>query len=255
MPFIALIRFFLLWASVVLFLTPAPVRAQVNDHISTPEEVAIAFFKTGETNPDFDLWAKGSKDYHNQPPTRAAEYLYKEKQRLMREWQKFKVEENVLMLETSTAVELKAIQNDDGEYHYWMYMAPADNATTYFPYKFQEYKIAVIPQKFESLMMQPLTKEQYLMMRQDFEDAAGGRARMRIGLKPVKSYMQQPYVIDNNEQWVLLTDVVTLGLISQRTGTPFWYYTADWYVSPKTQELQDLYKTGSDAVSAAPSIP
>lgn len=231
------------------------VRAQQSEAASG-EDVAIAFFKTGDTNPDFDLWAKQSKDYKVAPPALASEALFNEKQRLILKWRDYDTEESVLNVVGRVNVELKAVVTKQGGEQYWMYMVFPDGDVTYFPYKFLDYKIAVIPQQIESLMIQPLQKEQYDLIRSNFGGGAGGLAFLSLQLKPAKSYMQQPYVIDGKEQWALLCDIATMTLHSYKTKQAMWNFGADWYVSPVSEELRDLYqKQDESGAQTAPSVP
>ena len=128
-----------------------------------------------------------------------------------------------------------------------MYISFGRDDAVYFPYEYQEYKIAVIPQMIETLMIQPLQKQQYQMILQDMENKRTGDATIFLQLKPVKAYVHQPYKIDNQDQWALLTDIATMSVKSWKTGSPLWNYSADWYTSPVTQELKDLYQAPSAA--------
>ena len=185
-------------------------------------------------------------DYKVASPARAGEVLLIEKQRLLKKWKAFNLEESVLDVRGNVSVELKAVMNKEGQEQYWMYMTFKEGEVTYFPYKYQNYLFAVIPQQIETLMIQPLQKEQYLLMRKDFLESDIGGAVLSLQLKPVKAYTQQPYVIDEKEQWALLCDIATMSLVSQSSGHAMWNYGADWYVSPVTQELRDLYQNPSE---------
>lgn len=241
--------FFLMMLGMVVCAVQ-PAHSQV---AATGEDVAIAFFKTGETNPDFDMWAKSSRDYRVAPPVRADEVLHTEKQRLMQKWRDYDTKESVLNITAMVSVELKTITNKDGSEQYWMYIVFPQGEVTYFPYKYLKYDLAVIPQQIESLMIQPLPKDQYMMIRTNLGDTTGANAYLSMQLKPTKAYLQQPYIIDNKEQWALMCDVATMSLLSYKTKQVMWTYSADWYVSPVTQQLRDLYQAPAGA--AVPSTP
>ncbi len=247
----ALSRLAFLCVAVMCAVTCLPVNASAQE-TTTGEDVAIAFFKTGDSNPDFDLWAKSSKEYKVAPPARADEALFNEKQRLFTKWRAYDPDADVLNVSGNVRVELKAVTLKSGEEQFWMYMIFPEGDVTYFPYKFLEYHFAVIPQQIETLMIQQLQKEQYDMILSSFSGSPAGNAVLHLQLKPARAYMQQPYIIDNKEQWALLCDIATMSLISARAGKTMWNYGADWYVSPVTQELRDLYQqpTGSAGTPA-----
>jgi hypothetical protein len=238
---------------ICLYLWAAPAFAQ-DMAPSTGEDVALAFFKAGNAKPDFDLWAKSSKDYIVAAPVAAADILYEEKQRLMRKWRAFNAGAGVLYVEAVVDVALKTTVNKDGDEEYWMSMAFTEGDVTYFPYNFLEYDFAVYPQKIEQLMTERLQKPQYDLMFADFKNKPVGKAYLSFQLKPVRSDMEQPYEIDGKEQWVLLCDIASLSLLSVNTRQSFWSHASDWYVSPTTQKMQELYQKPAGN-TAAPSIP
>ncbi len=238
----------LLLLAVLFALIPQRSFAQtrVDDGISTAEDVAIAFFHAAGSNPDFEKWAKAAPEFKRKSATRAPEFLYEEEQRLMKLWRDYDPARDLITIKASVDVELKAVQNKDGNEDYWMYITFKEGQATYFPFVYRIYKFAIIPQMIENLMMQQITKEQYDMMRADFiANSMMQRANLYVQLKPVKAYVNQPYTIDNVEQWALLADVVALTMRSQKTDAIFWNYGAKWYVSPVTKELRDLYKAPS----------
>ena len=232
----------LMTALLIVCLLPAPVKAQEALPLSTAEDVAIAFFKAGHTNPDFDKWAKGTREYKIVAPVRAEDYVAKEKQRLIKKWQSFNLDSDILNIRSTITVHLKQGVDDKGNETYAMEMAFDKNDAPYFPFEFQDYKFAVIPQKMGTFQKQPLTKEQFALLYADFEQSLTATAYLMLQMKAAKSYIQQPYDIDGVEQWVLLADPVTLALKSYRTGADLWTHGASWYVSPAKQEVRELYQ-------------
>ncbi len=225
----------------------SPALAQIKSQTSTGEDIAIAFFKTAGTNPDFDLWAAGGAKYKNAPPASGGKTLGEEKQRLMRLWQDYDTDHDTLDVKSPVLVELKKTMDSKGDEQYWMYMEFAQGKATYFPYVYQEYKFAVIPQMIEKMSIQQLTRQQYELVQKSLGNK-GGTGDLFLQLKPVKAYIQQPYNIDNVEQWMFLCDIASLTLRTPKEGTLLWNYGADWYVAPETEELMDLYKKPMESI-------
>lgn len=241
--------FFFLCLALLSFTLGQNAHAQMRTKPSSGEDVAIAFFKTAGTNPDFERWAKGTKEYKTVAPARAKEYLHRERQRLMGAWQKYDRQEPILDIKVNVLLEVKTTIDKDGNEFYWIYISFGKDDAVYFPYEFQDYKIAVVPQMIETLMIQPLQKEQYTMILEEFENKAVGTGAMFMQLKPVKAYIHQPYKIDNEDQWVLLADIATMSIKSATSGKPYWAYSASWYTSPVTEELRDLFQTPSQGIA------
>ncbi len=229
--------------SFTLLFSSLPARAELNDGAAIGEDVAIAFFKAAGENPDFDLWAKKTMDYRRAPPARAQGVLEREKQRLMVRWRDYNQDEDTLTVRGNVGIELKSTLDEDDVQRYWMYITFKAGDVTYFPFRFHDYKFAVIPQQIETLMIQQVTLEQFNLMRADFSNNTTGPAYLYLQLKPFKAYMQQPYRIDDLDQWALLCDIASMSIVSMQKSGTMWTYAADWYVSPATEGIRDLYKT------------
>lgn len=229
--------------------------AQMQAEPSTGEEVALAFFYTAKTNPDFELWAKNAKEYKRKSATRAKDFIYEESQRLMRAWRDYDAGNDLITVKAPVRIDLKSILEKNGDQTYWMYMSLDEKGVTYFPFRHMDYNIAVIPQLIENLMIQKITEEQFLMMQADFKRLHDGQGELLLQLKPTKAYINQPYQIDEVEQWVLLTDIVSMTLRSAKDGAIFWNFGAEWYVAPRTNELRDLYKTPGEERTEGESYP
>ncbi len=231
-----------------------PARAQVDEAVQA-EDVAIAFFKTGDTTPDFDKWARNSKEYKVAAPAMAREIFFNEKQRLIGKWRAFDPADGVINVSGRVRVEVTVEVNKEGYEQHWMYLTFENHDVAYFPYKYLDYDIAVIPQQIETLLIQPLTKDQYELIRADMRGMPKGWAYLQLQLRPVKSYIHQPYEIDGKQQWALLCDVATMSLVSQRSRSSMWNYGADWYVSPVTDQLRDLYQNPGEGGAPAEAAP
>ncbi len=222
-----------------------PAFAQMGVEPSTGEDVAIAFFKTAGTNPDFDKWAREGKAFKTVAPAKANDFLFDEKQRLMKLWRKYDNDDPIIDISANVYIDLKSTLNEDGEQLYWMYITFGNDSAIYFPFEYLEYKIAVIPQMIETLTIQQIQKEQFSLMYEEFKGKLSGEGNLSLQLKPIKAYIHQPYKIDGMDQWALLTDVATMSIKSHHTSAPFWTYSAQWYTSPVTEQLNDLYKLPS----------
>ncbi len=245
--------FFPILLAMALLYAPL-AHAVVDDRVSTAEEIAIAFFKTGDSTPDFEILAKAGKDYKRMPPVRAGDYLEKEKQRLTTLWRDFNPEEDVIGISGDVHVELKqVVDKKDGKEKYWMYIILPETELTHFGYKYQDYRFAIVPQKIDDLMIQPLQKEQFENMTKEF--GMGGPAKLFLTLKPVKAHTDQPYKIDGVERWALICDIATMSVGTKKGMETFWNYGADWYVSPVTEDLQDLYKAPTEGTALPVQTP
>lgn len=228
------------------FTLLCPYHAQADQkEISSREDVAIAFFKTGDVLPNFESWAKNMEAYKTVPLGETSTFIKKEKERLTKRWLNYNPQEDFIVFKVPVRITLSAVEGQKDHAKYWMRIAFADKdmSEEYFTVGFQGYYIAVIPQKSDETLIQNLRPEQFMALSERFGDSLVGTADLYIELRPAQAYTNAPHKIDNSDQWVLLSDVISMTL-TDRESKPFWNYSASWYVSPKTLELNNLYKAG-----------
>lgn len=208
---------------------------------STPEQVAIAFFKTDGLTPNFEQWARNNDSFKRVAPTRVAKYIDGEKQRFSKIWHNYNPEEDFIVVKTRVDLNISARTPKDMPQEYWLNIQFIEGDASYFPIVFQDYNFAIIPQKMETLLLQPLRREQYDILHQQLGAATQGYADLYVQLKPARAHTNQPFVIDGQERWVLLCDVIGMEIKREKSDDAIWNYSADWYVSPVQEELQNLY--------------
>lgn len=223
-----------------LLLALWPSGAQAQYALSDSEDVVIAFFKTAGTPPNYETLAKISKQYYLTPPARQDDFLSKEKARLQAAYNSFDPDRKLLTIRTSANITLYKVQGDEDTVTHGMTISFGKDDALFFPYEHGTYKIAVLPQKMGARFDQNLAPQQYDLIRQTFGDKDNGRAPLYVQLKPVKAYLDQPYRIGGTEQWALVADVAGL-ILTDSKGTRLWTYAADWYVSPMTEQLRNMY--------------
>lgn len=225
-----------------------PAIAQPAGKTSSSEDVAIAFFKTGNVQPDFTRWAMKATKHAMVQKTREKDYLEKETRRLSLLWNNYDPSRDMLSVKTLVNVTLNSTVSNQGEVSYSMMLSFQKGAADYFPFKFQDYMIALVPQKLSNLFVQPLHKEEYNLLHTTF-DGSSGRGILYLLLKPVKADLTQPYEMDNHEQWMFVTDVAGMNLQSSAEA-PLWDYSAPWYVTPTTADVQQMFTRHKDAEKA-----
>lgn len=236
----------LITIALTLFLVTFSVeKAMAQYSVSGSEDVVIAFFKTAGTPPNYETLAKISKQYYLTPPARQDVFLAKEKQRLQTAYNVFDPAAKLLTIRTMANITLYAVQEDEETINRGMTISFGKDDTLFFPYEHGDYKIAVLPQKMGSRFDQTLAPQQYELIKQTFNGRDNGRLPLYIQLKAVKSYLDQPFRIGGLEQWALVTDVAGL-ILTGNNGARLWTYGADWYVSPMTEQLRDMYDDQSE---------
>lgn len=215
--------------------------ASAQYRVSSDEDVAIAFFKTANAPPNFEKLATASKAYRMTPVARQNDFAAKEKIRLQNAYNNFDVRNNLLTLQTRVDVELHHEMVDEKTEKFTMTLSFGKDDALFFPYKFGDYNIAIVPRKMDSSFEQNLTRQQYALIQESL-GGKDGYAKLFIQIKPQKSYIDEPVKMGGLDQWAMVADVAGL-VMMDKNGTRLWTYGADWYISPVTEELRDMYDT------------
>ncbi len=240
-----MIRFFIsFWAIGFVFFSAClcTVNAQEQSKLSNDENVAIFFYKAGGLVPNFDRWIRERPPYKTISPARRNQVFLKEKKRLQKKYQTLNLSKDYISIKTFVRLLPEMLTNKDGKKSYFVKVIFDQGLDVfYFPYIFLEERIAVVPDQLQKHMSAEIESYQY-----DFISSyATGSSTfpMNIQLRVLQADLSQPYKMDGVEQWVLLTDVVSLDVWNQ-SNRLLWQYTAPWYISSETKDLYSLRDRG-----------
>lgn len=226
-----------------LIMVPQSLFAQGGFKGATAEDVALSFYKTANTMPNFEEWAKKSPGFRYQSVTEAPIYIEKEKERLLKKWIALEKDDDVLNIRTIVPLHIDKIVDEKGlkESHVLKIMFP-NLKETYFPYKHNDNIFAIIIPDLNKFFELPISEEQANLVMADLQTNKKQEVVINFFIKPYKSYTDKPRRLNKADQWVMLGNIVSLTISSKKTGTPLWHYGAKWYISPKGKELRDIYK-------------
>lgn len=234
-------------------LVPA-AQAQIlleTDQTSSPEEVALAFFKTAHTVPDFKKWAANSEEAKVTPPSKIKEFIGVESQRLKNLYDAYDPNRNFISIRTHALIRLHVTKDKNNNQQLSMSFKFKQGDAEYFPFVFQDYTFAVIPQMLPSFLQQPIERAQHDRIAAFLGDRKKRMVEIFLQLRPSKAYIATPYVIDGHEQWAFLTDIAMISI--SEGGRALWQYSAPWYVSPVTEDIRDMY-VGKNEDNSAPLV-
>lgn len=231
---------------IILFLSGAYVpaaTAQINApsaQFATAEDIAIAFYKTGDLVPNFENWITSQKPYSETAFARRPKIMKEELLRLNTAYENFNPALSQIKIKTSAFVTPHVSDNKDGTKNYSVTIDLDEhkNAVFYLPYVFMGQNIMVIPYKLEVLDSIEISDYTYNHIKSLIKQ--GEKYPFILRLRPAKSDLTAPHLIDGVDQWAFYTDITTLESWTA-DGRLIWEYSAPWYVSPKQQEIKDLY--------------
>lgn len=228
----------------LLILTIGTTRSYAQykrEQTATTEDVAIAFYKTGNIVPNFDRWIRKSELYNN-TPWAMREKLHKgEMDRLQLAYHKFNPEKDYLLVRTSSLLKIAEEDKELGNKKYTLNaefkLAPD---ALYIPYDFLDERIIIMPYELENIMKSEITQNQYDYIKKNAKKFT--KLTTIIRMKPVESDFSRPHKIDGLEQWVFKTKITSIEYWN-KDNKLVWEYTAPWYTSPHIIDIQNLYNT------------
>jgi len=109
---------------------------------------------------------------------------------------------------------------------------------SYYPYKFLDQYITVVPSNMKAYTSAALDDEEYEYIKNKLNKSRNPSAY--IELKPSVTDHEAPHNIDGLDQWIMTADIVSY-LIIDDSGSIIWEKTAPWYIAPQTRDLNNLY--------------
>ncbi len=215
--------------------------AQFTLQTSTPEDVAIAFYKKGGKIPNFDTWIIGQPPYNSTPWAMREKVLYDEKLRLVEKYQEYDPENGLIKIRVAVKIDFEAIPDakDMNILHNIMIISYKNvGDESYYPYKFLDQYITVVPSNMKAYTSAALDDEEYEYIKNKLNKSRNPSAY--IELKPSVTDHEAPHNIDGLDQWIMTADIVSY-LIIDDSGSIIWEKTAPWYIAPQTRDLNNLY--------------
>lgn len=234
--------FFLILATALACFVNAATAQEIKKRLkfSTTEDVAIAFYKTGGSMPNFERWIKERDPYKHTSAGRRPEVMAQEKARLKRAYNNFDPRVDQIIIRTIVDTKVNASQDEEEniKYNIDLQFSKAPEAL-YFPYDFIGERIVIMPNKLDLLMKSEIDQQQYIFLEDALRNAVQHTMIVRLVAK--EADLSKPYKIDGLQQWVMKAEVVSLEVWNE-AGSLLWEYTAPWYMSPDTMRLNNLYK-------------
>ncbi len=225
-----------------VFLNANLAAAQLKLKPSTPEDIAVAFYKVGATIPDFDLWIKKYGPYNTAPWAMRGKIYKDEKIRLVEKYQSFTPKNNLIRIRTKFEIGfenfIETTPQGDVTHHILKtgFLDTADKQ--YFPYEFIGQNISVIPINIKEYASAIVSEKEYQLIHSKLNGV--GKIKAYIELQAINADHEKPKLVDGIDQWALFSNIISIILIDDNSNI-VWEKNAPWYVSPTTESLNELY--------------
>ncbi|MEM6810873.1 MAG: hypothetical protein AAF549_00220 [Pseudomonadota bacterium] len=232
----------------LLFTVSFPNEAAFAQKKQTPvtdEDVAIAFYRTGDIQPSFADWAKNTKRYKATPLARREAVMEEEVMRIKSLYFNYIPSRDYLFIQTSANVRPYVVseQGSENETYHLEINFSQDEDAFFFPYQYQENNFAVLPMNLDDMLNVEISKGLY----EELEGKTRGFTSypFTILMRPKEALTDRPLEYNGVPQWILKTEIASAEIWSRR-GALMWEYTAPWYISPNVETLNKLYELKPD---------
>lgn len=219
-------RKIIIFIAAVFIALPGIVQAQSERiTLSTPEDIAIAFYRTANVTPNFRNWIWDRTPYKKTPAAHRDRVFDAEMSRIQTAWQGFNKRRDYLTVRFPVDI---AVRDDSGAYHIGMTIKGLNQAH-YLSYTFMKEQIAIFPFDMDVIMDSSIDEPLYLRLKA--MNQRKERPFILAVLEAKQANATRPHEIDGVQQWVLKAKVQGLSLYSGDGGL-VWQYLAPIKLSP-----------------------
>lgn len=222
-------------------ILPLSAHAQQRIQTSSSEDIALLFYKTGKAIPNFTRWVEQTPEYHHTPWAKREKKMGEEKNKLALRYQETKPEHDLIKIKVPVEISLDTITDSNKEIiHLLSLKFSGANNIDYFPYKFIDQNIAVIPTNLKQFKNNEISKQSFSSLNELINQHRNRIFSALIELQAQKADMTQPHDLDGIDQWIFKTRIAVFSILDAN-GNILWERMEPWYTSPITENLNNLY--------------
>lgn len=219
-------RKIIIFIAVVFVFMPVLAQAQNQRvRLSTPEDIAIAFYRMANVTPNFRKWIWYRPPYKKTPAAHRERVFEEEMTRIQAAWQGFNKRRDYLTVRFPVDIEPR----QEGDNYYLGMTLKGLEQAHYLSYAFMKEQIAVFPYGMDVIMDSRIDERLYnqlLNLNQRKE-----RPYIVAVLEAKEANANRPYEIDGLQQWVFKTKIQFISLYPESGGL-IWEYNAPVELSP-----------------------
>lgn len=228
--------------SLVLFMfVSQTVFAQSIYRSSSSNEVAMIFYKTGQSVPNFTKWVERSKEFQHTPWALREDKLKEEREKLAQTYEEIDLLKSLIRVKVPINLSLNKEIIKDKELHSLSLNFRGAENVDYFPYQFAKQNIAVIPTNLKLFRKNIISLDKYNQISEYLKKANKNSIKAFIELQAYEADLTQPHDLDGTDQWILKTKIAVMTIIDNKDYI-IWERMEPWYISPTTHTLNDLYQ-------------
>ncbi|NQZ14118.1 MAG: hypothetical protein HRT94_04740 [Alphaproteobacteria bacterium] len=215
--------------------------AQSTFRASSADDVAMIFYKTGNSVPNFTKWVERTEEFNHTPWALREKKLQSEKLKLLKEYQEIDLTKDLIHVKIPIEISLEKQMHEEKEFHILALKFKGAENIDYFPYSFSGQHIAVIPTNLKDFRKTIISEEKYNSLSALLEKTDKASFNSLLELQAYEADLTQPHDLDGIYQWILKTKIAIFTIADSRNNI-VWEKMESWYISPTTHTLNDLYQ-------------
>jgi len=203
--------------------------------LSSPDYIALLFYKMTAQIPDFDSWARQTPEY-KEASIFAKMMILEKKIREMKDGYNRLSTMEYLIVEIPVRLSEYSVSNHG-------FFIENFRTDTFFPITYGDQSYAIVP---EGIVDRQWLKVSTTEIARNIEAAArndeGRILMMTLFLSPEYADKVTPVSLDGRDYWLILTNVKKMILTSLKTDTLLWQSKGISIMNGKSQQLLNLYQ-------------
>lgn len=234
---------------VFLFFFPSDAYALLDkDKYSEAEKAGFAFYRLSNMAPDFYDWVKYSDSYLKAQPEDQDKILQKDSYRLEQGFRDYFPDEDLSVIKAKVMIKFpNALEREDlvkKRQKIPVNIVFTDIKESHFPFQAGDIWVTLIPNEIENALSLQFTSKEFVLFAKRLRmkaEAIQLNAELVLRLRPVSAGKEAPFIVDNIELWMVLTEIGSIEIWSPNHDSFIWSYEEDWFVSDEYKLLQDLF--------------
>ena len=202
---------------------------------SSPDYVALLFYKMTAQIPDFDTWARQSSVYKKASVFNRMMILEKEIKKMQEGYNRLSLQEPLVI---EMPVRLSGYSHANQGFFIENF-----RTDTFFPVTYSNQSYAIVPEGIiDKQWLKVATENEARIIEMAAREDLGRLLMLTLFLSPEYADKKTPISLDGRDYWLILTNVKKMFLTSLKSDTLLWQSDSIKIKDEKSQKLLNLYR-------------
>ena len=202
---------------------------------SSPDYVALLFYKMTAQIPDFDTWARQSPAYKKASVFNRMMILEKEIKNMQEGYNRLSLHQPLIV---EMPVRLSGYSHANNGFFIENF-----RTDTFFPITYSNQSYAIVPEGIiDKQWIKVATENEARIIETAARSDVGRLLMLTLFLSPEYADKRTPISLDGRDYWLILTNIKKMILTPLKSNTLLWQSDSVNFRDEKSQKLLDLYR-------------